>query len=101
MPFFTASVGAVLYINGLLIYTFYQNLATSPNTANVVYIDTRASPLVDIHAEQKYITIEFSGALTSLAFYVSPKHLLRVELGCIMMLPHYNGCRELCRFERA
>ena len=73
------SVGAILFLDGLLIYTFYQvdeSITGANNTLdlNIRCTDIRSNTsleLTDIHDEQKYISIEFAGLLESIAFYVS------------------------------
>lgn len=78
MPGYLVSVGAVLFLNGLLIYTFYQvddnnSMFNSTLDVNLQCTDVRSNTTIeftDIHREQKYIAIEFAGALESVAFYV-------------------------------
>lgn len=78
VPAYMVSVGAILFLNGLLIYTFYQveDSNSSVNRTlgvNLLCTDVRSNTsiaLMDIHREQKYISIEFAGTLESVAFYV-------------------------------
>lgn len=83
VPAYLVSVGAVLFFNGLLIYTFYQvdnsnSMINGTVDVNLMCRDVRSNTsieLTDIHSEQKYITIEFAGALESVAFYVRNLHI--------------------------
>lgn len=78
MPSYLVSIGAILFLDGLLIYTFYQvdesiNSVNGTLDLNIKCMDVRSNTsieLTDIHNEQKYISIEFAGLLESVAFYV-------------------------------
>lgn len=63
-PLFLVSLGAVVLIDGLGIYAFFTE------DINISISDSRAQGN-DILEEEKYIPIEFAGAVASAVFYVS------------------------------
>lgn len=85
-PLFLVSLGGVLFFNGLQLYLFYlMNIdegsavgsasgslgSSNSSDINLLCIDVRASGQNDIFDEEKYILMEFVGALTSVLFFVS------------------------------
>jgi hypothetical protein len=77
------SVGAILFLDGLLIYTFFQvdehiNTLNSTLDLNIRCTDVLSNITsvegTDINGVQKYIPIEFAGLLESVAFYVRTGH---------------------------
>lgn len=96
VPAYMVSVGAILFLDGLLIYTFYQvddniNSVNGSLNLNIRCTDVRSNTsleLTDINDEQKYIPIEFAGLLESVAFYVRKNSL---ECGVIV-----RGASLLC-----
>ena len=70
------SLGAVLFLDGLNIYTFYRvtdgDGGASNGTVNVQCLDLRFNDTVtEIDGRDLYVSLEFAGALCSVVFYVS------------------------------
>lgn len=67
-PLFIGAIGGVAFFNGIQIYGFYR---IRSSIVNVGLLDLRAGGFeVDIHGEQRYVTLEFAGVLASFVFYV-------------------------------
>lgn len=80
------SVGAVLFLDGLLIYMFHQG---NNNTVTLTCSDAQNTNEANIiHGEQNYVIIEFAGALAAVAFYVR----LRVLCCHVCCMPNSNAC---------
>lgn len=72
LPVFVMGAGAVLFIDGLLIYRFYQEQQN--NGVGLICTDIyQILGLTTVNANEsdKYASIEFAGALVSMFFYVS------------------------------
>ena len=63
VPSFIMSAGAVMFLDGIAIYNYHQDI-------NLSCKDSRISS-TDIHGDLNFIPVEFAGAVTSLMFYVS------------------------------
>ncbi len=70
LPFFLVGCGGVLLFDGLQIYQYYE-VEKEDKEPNVYIVDKAQDPLPEIHKEDKYIVVEFSGAIASGLFYVS------------------------------
>ena len=87
LPAFLIGAGGVLFYDGLQIYEHYESREGSDNDLVVILLDTYQTirsqvdihSWVDIHNEDKFVPIEFSGVLASVLFYVS--HLLCLRKG--------------------
>lgn len=78
LPLYLVGVGGVLMVNGVAIYDYLTDdiskkflvcrdaLGTGNNALSV-----RFNVAEDIHGDANYIPVEFAGALTSVAFFVS------------------------------
>lgn len=73
LPVYFASAGAVLYLNGLFIYTYHLDSDNNLDNINVVCADFRGSTsdlIPAIHDEHMFIPIEFAGVIISVIFHV-------------------------------
>ena len=77
LPFFFISAGAVLFMNGLQIYEYYQFQDSSPN---ILLYDTYQSARIitalgqnpiRLLSDDVFIVVEFAGTLASIIFAVS------------------------------
>lgn len=81
-PLFLVSLGVVLFLNGLQLYAFFLTNSSDEGSAigslgnstdvNIFCMDVRASGQNEIFGEERYVLIEFVGALVSVLFFVSP-----------------------------
>lgn len=86
IPFFMVSVGAVLFLDGLLIYMFHQG---NNNTVTLTCSDAQNTNEANIiHGEQNYVIIEFAGALAAVAFYWV----------YMMMIPFFSSKKDADRY---
>ena len=80
-PLFLVSLGVVLFLNGLQLYAFFLTNSSDEGSAigssdnstdiNLFCVDARANGQNEIFGEERYVLIEFVGALVSVLFFVS------------------------------